>query len=230
MTVEGTVQGWIMVSISSFSCVLGASIVLILGVKSTSTKRCLSGSMALGSGVLIFNSLYTLLPASQQKLNSNLYTFLFFFIGVIFTVMLTWSIQWCTPLAIHTCDPIASTEEEQQKLILVSGVGGINKLVIEAVQQAVSVDNEEEVEESDLFRKPLSSPPPPPPPNHHHHRHSHTLSQHPHSHNHHHQVQDMEYGSIMITSVQDIITAEKNDYFLIGIQTAIAICIHKFPG
>lgn len=235
--VESITEGWIMVSISSLSCVLGASIVVILGGDNNSkslisNKKFLSGSMALGGGVLIFNSLYTLLPASQQKLNSNLYTFLFFFIGVLFTVFLTWSIQWCTPLAIHTCDPIAVviTEEEQQKALLLSAAHGDNSdeeersMIDELIMQQ---DQEQETLLTKSILQPRQQK------SHQHHSHQH----HHHSHNHHHhhygREGDIEYGSIMITSSQqqdNIITTEKNDYFRIGIQTAIAICIHKFPG
>ncbi|KAI9469853.1 MAG: ZIP zinc transporter-domain-containing protein, partial [Benjaminiella poitrasii] len=142
MSIQDTTEGWIMVSISSLSCVLGASIVF-LGKNVLENTTFLSSSMALGGGVLIFNSLYTLLPASQQKFNdSNLLTFLCFFTGVLFTVILSFIIQWCTPRAIHTCDPTTHV--------------------------AIAKDNI--IEE-----------------------------------------------------------ANKADYFLIGIQTAIAICIHKFP-
>ena len=132
--------------------------------------------MALGSGVLVFNSLYTLLPASHQKLNSSFLTFSCFFIGVLFTVALTWFIQWCTPHAIHTCDPIATVQEQQRNPDTMTSV------------------------------KPLLSHP-----HHHHHR----------------RESIIEYGSVLITQEdQD----ERNDYYLIGMQTAVAICIHKFPG
>lgn len=174
ISIEGSVKGWIMVLISSLSCVLGASIVVILGGKKiTSSKKFLSASMALGGGVLIFNSLYTLLPASRQKLESNFFTFLCFFCGVLFTMSLTFMIQWCTPHAIHTCDPIAAVQKNSTE------------------------------------QEPI-------------------LQRHDHHHNHHHNNQQpslMEYGSIVEEEEDD-----KNDYFLIGMQTAIAICIHKFPG
>ncbi|CAO3645637.1 unnamed protein product [Mucor hiemalis] len=195
MTIEGSLEGWTMVSISSLSCVFGASVVVILGDKKCiSSKKFLSSSMALGSGVLMFNSLYTLLPASQQKLNSNFLTFLCFFIGVIFTVLITWLIQWCTPHAIHTCDPIASVQQQLQKHSNTSSSNpSINELMIES--------------------QPLLH------------------NQHDKPHHHHHRRESIiEYGSVLITSEDnDEMTTEKNDYFLIGMQTAIAICIHKFP-
>lgn len=158
-----------MVSISSLSCVLGASIVVLLGnSKIISSQKFLSASMALGGGVLIFNSLYTLLPASQQKLNSNLITYTCFFSGVLFTLLLSSTIQSCTPRALHTCDPIATVVQQKNQ------------------------------QETPII--------------HHHHHHTSTI----------------DYGSI--TNNDQVIITEKDDYFLIGMQTAIAICIHKFPG
>jgi ZIP family zinc transporter len=151
-------KGWLMVLISSTSCILGASIVF-LGKKVLESQPFLSASMALGGGVLVFNSLYTLLPASQLKLDSNIWTFACFFGGVIFTVLLTYSIQWCTPKAIHTCSIPTKTKD------------------------------------SDVTKPILS----------------------------HHHVQDIEYGTMATPAI-------RNDYFVIGIQTAVAICIHKFPG
>ncbi|KAI8075466.1 Zinc/iron permease [Gilbertella persicaria] len=153
-------EGWLMVLVSSLACISGASIVF-LGRQILENQHFLSASMALGGGVLVFNSLYTLLPASQQKLNSDFYMFLCFFIGVIFTVCLTRFIQWCTPHAIHTCDSLSNTDSS----------------------------------------KPLFS----------------------HQHHHH---EERGYGSMVIHSDH---STERADYFLIGVQTAIAICIHKFP-
>ncbi|KAI7907212.1 Zinc/iron permease [Cokeromyces recurvatus] len=189
-------EGWIMVSISSLSCVLGASVVF-LGRKVLENSKFLSSSMALGGGVLIFNSLYTLLPASQQKLNnSNFWTFLCFFIGVLFTVILSFIIQSCAPRAIHTCDPTTH---------IVVAKNNIEEVILES--------NEE-----DNTSKPIL-------PYHHHHS---------------RRVDMIEYGTIVVSEegaeedeVDNInhshLHENKADYFLIGIQTAIAICIHKFP-
>jgi ZIP family zinc transporter len=165
MIAQDTTAGWFMVLISSMSCVLGASIVF-LGKKVLESQSFLCASMALGGGVLVFNSLYTLLPASQQKLDSSVWTFACFFTGVLFTALLTCFIRWCTPKAIHTCSITKDSRETD-------------------------------------ITKPI-------------------LSQH-----HHHVQEDLEYGTMTNSAAID---DNKSDYFLIGIQTAIAICIHKFPG
>lgn len=204
MATGASTEGWLMVIISSTACVLGASIVF-LGGKVLENKQFLSASMALGGGVLVFNSLYTLLPASNQKFDSNLLTFSCFFVGVLFTVGLSYFIQWCTPHAIHTCDPTST-------ITMKDSGNGINELVGE--EEAEEAEEEEEEEEVDLIKPIL----PPTPPLHNHHKH----------HHHHHSSRDLEYGSIIIH--EEDLDQDKNDYFLIGIQTAIAICIHKFPG
>ncbi|KAI8647471.1 Zinc/iron permease [Parasitella parasitica] len=209
MVIEASTEGWLMVIISSTACVVGASVVF-LGGKVLESKQFLSGSMALGGGVLVFNSLYTLLPASHQKFDSNLLTFSCFFAGVIFTVGLSYFIQWCAPHAIHTCDPTSAVTSKD--------VG--NTSINELVHGPELNDNdilEQEVEERDLMKPIL--PPTPPPLHNHHHRH--------HRHHHHLGDRDAEYGSITIHD--EDLEQDTNDYFLIGIQTAIAICIHKFP-
>ncbi|KAG2190661.1 hypothetical protein INT46_011356 [Mucor plumbeus] len=203
MAIEASIEGWIMVIISSTACVFGASIVFFDG-KVLENKQFLSASMAIGGGVLVFNSLYTLLPASNQKFDSNLLTFSCFFVGVLFTVGLSYFIQWCTPHAIHTCDPTSTVTMKD------SG-NSINELVGEE-------ENEQEEENDDNLIKPIL---PPTPPLHNHRKHKH------HHHHHHHSNRDLEYGSIIIHN--EDLNQDKNDYFLIGIQTAIAICIHKFP-
>jgi zinc transporter ZupT len=169
-----------------------AAVVFIdkIGGKSLESNSFLSASMALGGGVLIFNSLYTLLPASQQKLESNLLTFICFFSGVSFTVFLTYLIQWCTPHAIHTCDPFSNDD-------------------LKAINEVTLTDSEDDLNK----------------PHEHHHG----------SHHHHdhstHKVHDVEYGTFNgPSSSTTLLSEEQNSLFLIGIQTAVAIGIHKFPG
>ncbi|KAI8878468.1 Zip-domain-containing protein [Backusella circina FSU 941] len=200
LSISGSVEGWLMVLISSVACVMGAAVVFInkIGGKSLESNSFLSASMALGGGVLIFNSLYTLLPASQQKLESNLLTFICFFSGVSFTVFLTYLIQWCTPHAIHTCDPFSNDDD------------------VKAINEVTLADEEGgDAQEEDL-RKPLQ-------PQYHHHgnHHHHDHSTHKHTH-------DLEYGTFEDPSSSTTLS-EQNSLFLIGIQTAVAICIHKFP-
>lgn len=207
MAIEASADGWLMVIISSTACVLGASVVF-LGGKALENKQFLSASMALGGGVLVFNSLYTLLPASKQKFDSDLWTFLCFFAGVVFTVGLSYFIQWCTPHAIHTCDPTST-------VTIKDTASTINELVRrQDMTDEGRFHGNDQQDERDLMKPIL----PPTPPLHNRHRH-----------HKHHGNRDLEYGSIDIDD-HTLVDQEKNYYFLIGIQTAIAICIHKFPG
>ncbi|KAL9544458.1 hypothetical protein MBANPS3_007613 [Mucor bainieri] len=215
MAIEASADGWLMVIISSTACVLGASVVL-LGGKSLENKQFLSASMALGGGVLVFNSLYTLLPASKQKFDSNLWTFSCFFAGVVFTVGLSYFIQWCTPHAIHTCDPTSTVTMKDT-------TNTINELVRGQDMMDEDHDREEEEQDERDLMKPIL-PPTPPLHNHNHKHHHHQQQQQQHRHSN----RDLEYGSIDIHD-HDLADQDKNDYFLIGVQTAIAICIHKFP-
>ncbi|KAG1444262.1 hypothetical protein G6F56_010373 [Rhizopus delemar] len=69
-------------------------------------KKFLSGSMALGAGVLFCNSQFILLPASYQKLDSVLSVALCFLGGLLITIGLTKAVACCTPHALHTCDSL----------------------------------------------------------------------------------------------------------------------------
>ncbi|KAI8969233.1 hypothetical protein BDF20DRAFT_826842 [Mycotypha africana] len=143
-------DGWLLVLASSCACIAGASLIF-LKRRILENKHFISASLSLGGGVLLFNSLYILLPASHQNLNSNLLTFACFFIGVFLTISLSYIVEWSTPNAIHTSTNIATI------------------------------------------------------------------------HNH-----DVEYGTVVVGDASHV--DHKKDFLSIGIQTAIAICIHKFPG
>lgn len=144
--IKDSLGGWSLVLISSLSCITGAGIVF-MNEKVLENKKFLSGSMALGAGVLFCNAQFLLLPASYQKLNSLWAVALCFLMGLFGTVCLSQFLQKFTPDALHACDSLPTTKT---------------------------------------------------------------------------------YGTVqtnMSTSDED-----QKSYYLIGIQTAVAICIHKFPG
>ncbi|KAG1050463.1 hypothetical protein G6F46_005295 [Rhizopus delemar] len=143
--IKDSLGGWSLVLISSLSCITGAGIVF-MNEKVLENKKFLSGSMALGAGVLFCNAQFLLLPASYQKLNSLWAVALCFLMGLFGTVCLSQFLQKFTPDALHACDSLPTTKT---------------------------------------------------------------------------------YGTVqtnMSTSDED-----QKSYYLIGIQTAVAICIHKFP-
>ncbi|KAI9244447.1 ZIP zinc transporter-domain-containing protein [Sporodiniella umbellata] len=97
-------EGWLLVLISSVSCILGAGVVFMGSV--LENKRFLSGSMALGAGVLFCNSQFILLPAAYEKLNSVLWVAVCFVLGLMLTAGMTKLVSCCTPHALHTCDSL----------------------------------------------------------------------------------------------------------------------------
>lgn len=144
--IKGSLGGWSLVLISSLSCIIGAGIVF-MNEKVLENKKFLSGSMALGAGVLFCNAQFILLPASYQKLNSYWAVALCFLMGLFGTVCLGQFLQQFTPDALHACDSLPTMKT---------------------------------------------------------------------------------YGTVQTNkSASD---EDQKSYYLIGIQTAVAICIHKFPG
>ncbi|KAG0172313.1 hypothetical protein DFQ30_010725 [Apophysomyces sp. BC1015] len=140
--------------------------------------------MALGSGVLVFSSLFSLLPASQKHLNSDRLMYACFFAGACLTLLITYIIQWCAPNAIHACGHSRHHKNLEQG-------------------QLVKADSSEtEEHDQPLLRQDrLRS--------------------------------DIEYGSTdyheETDGTEELTAEEHGQYFTIGVQTAIAICIHKFP-
>ncbi|KAL0088252.1 Zinc/iron permease [Phycomyces blakesleeanus] len=103
-------EGWLMVIFSSVACVAGASVVFVdklwkphNGESLLESRSFLAASMALASGVLLFSSLSILLPEASLRLGSPVKTYICFFGGALFTLLLTRLIHWTTPNAIHAC-------------------------------------------------------------------------------------------------------------------------------
>lgn len=157
-------------------------------------------SLSLATGVLLFSSLSTLLPASQKRFEEGkeYLVYLCYFAGAGATVALTRIIRWCAPDAIHACGGGDSKRNHD---------GTETRMIVPQESQSTIVYNNpsSDDEERTMLTKDNN--------NtwiidygsteneldHHHHRH-------------------------------DSNASNKQDYFRIGIQTALAICIHKFPG
>ncbi|KAI8137339.1 Zinc/iron permease [Fennellomyces sp. T-0311] len=207
-------QGWLLVLVSSLACILGASVVFIdklwsagHGSSILESRPFLSASMALASGVLLFSSLAVLLPASRNRLgpSSAYLQYACFFGGALFTLCLTTVIHYLTPDAIHACggppSPVQSADEEH----------GADTHHHDDRHHQNNVENHDE-------HQPIK---------HHHHHHygttdAHVLREahfrfHPH---HHEECHDEDHHT----------SQEDHQHFLrIGIQTAVAISVHKFP-
>ena len=143
----------------------------------------IASSLALGSGVMIFSALYTLLPASRSRLESDGAVYFYFFSGILATLAITRIVHWTAPDAIHS-----HGEDHHHH----------HDLSESSSTTATTAPHEDE--QAFLKSAPTET----------------TRLM--------HWDQD-EYGSRDRHP-----TVPENDYFRIGIQTAIAICIHKFPG
>lgn len=187
--------------------------------------------MSLASGVLLFSSLSILLPASQKKLDSTTLSFVCFFGGALFTAILSKVIHWCTPDAVHACggppSPLDNNHADEERASPTSSHDS---------GRGSSQDggNEEDCSEEYCilnhhskhryqnsygavpFREAHFRIHPSIQPQQEHHQHHH---RHPSRHHH-----GQERGDHQADD------KDTRDWLRIGIQTAIAIGVHKFPG
>ncbi|KAL0073518.1 Zinc/iron permease [Phycomyces blakesleeanus] len=108
-TDQSFIEAWLSVLVSSGACIVGASIVFVDNFWPAShpsvlnNPSFLSAALALASGVLLFSSLSTLLPASRAHLKNDFFVYASYFLGVCLTLTLTYVIQFIAPDAIHSC-------------------------------------------------------------------------------------------------------------------------------
>ncbi|KAI8983158.1 ZIP zinc transporter-domain-containing protein, partial [Pilobolus umbonatus] len=204
--VKPTIDGWLGVLLSSTACILGASILYLDKFCRESfldSRSFMASSMALASGVLLFSSLAILFPEAKDRLNNNSLLYLFYFSGAIFTLLLTRLVHYLMPDAIHACGDaveVCQHEEEQSKL---------NKPCDVEYGTIKSSESHFRFHHDDLVHQPSSESVAESTSSHHHDNHHH--------HHHHHE------------SVEVTVHNDPNHYYSIGIQTAIAIGVHKFP-
>ncbi|KAI8070503.1 Zinc/iron permease [Gongronella butleri] len=198
--------------------------------------------MALASGVLLLSSLAVLLPESQIRLGSTTDAYGWFLVGALITLVLTRVIHWCTPDAIHACGSNSpshdhSTMSSSSSLPSIIAAPSTPQLVTPTSKPAqklvqpdlVTIDYGSTLVADAHFRFH----------EHHHHQHHqhHHHSQddeeaqlapelHHDHHNHHdHHGHDHENSDSQPLDIEN----DRFRFWSIGIQTAIAICIHKFP-
>ncbi|ORX53106.1 Zip-domain-containing protein [Hesseltinella vesiculosa] len=245
--IGNTKESWLLVLISSLACTLGASVVFIDKVfpkrhTSILTSRVfLASSMALASGVLLVSSLSILLPESRTRLDSTAGAYGWFLVGAVITLALTRIIHWCTPDAIHACGTLSPTHDHCTASTSSSSIPSMAipttpaQLSLHATQQQPETQKLVQHDVSDYgstihpdahFRFHEHS-------HHHHHDeeaqapHDSLGHQHDHDHGHdhdHHHHHDSEQDDQPVDLDHD-----RQRYWSIGIQTAVAICIHKFP-
>lgn len=121
MLTDAILQGILFTLGSSLACILGASIVFadvflqgfpqFNGFNLLESRAFLSCSLGLASGVMLFSSIYILLPTSRVHLadspffsnHLNLSLFVFYLCGILFTLTLNAVICHFIPDAINTC-------------------------------------------------------------------------------------------------------------------------------
>lgn len=165
----------------------------------------IAATLALSSGVMIFSSLSALLPASLQRIDPDFLAYACFFGGVAFTLVITRIVHFFAPKAVHSC---GATDHDDDHLHTPTTLK-TPKNDIQTLKGPADSPGERER----LLR---------------------------------YQNWDLEYGarnaagyfdemhhmhprsagSTLISEEADV----EEDYFKLGIQTAIAIFVHKFPG
>lgn len=232
---ENWQESWLLVLISSIACILGGEILVVyssivfaytFSFHSTPASvvfvdtvwpssrynraytsileqpKVIASSMALAAGVMLFSSLFTLLPASRARLGSDHWMYLYYFIGIATTIFINRCIHWCAPNAIHAYNEAPHQHSHHQSSPLEHPDSCSSQSTLLPTTQ-----------DDPSFIKSTNG----------------NLGEHTRLHwnsaeygtvNHHHH----EYFDPVKGNDQD------NDYFRIGIQTAVAICIHKFPG
>ncbi|KAI9323549.1 Zinc/iron permease [Dichotomocladium elegans] len=250
---EQDLRGWMLVLISSIACVVGASVVFIdkFLFRTSSileSRSFLAGSMSLASGVLLYSSLSVLLPEAIKRLDGGTLVYAGFFGGALFTLILTRIIHWFTPDAVHACGGSPGPHDDEETALPISSRS--SSLAEEEEHQPLcnnSSDNEasDTVKRTSASTTTVSS-------GHHHafygttsllseshfrihpsniiqgnhdHHHHHRCDHHPHPQRHysHHQHHELHGHS------QDGDEESYGQFLRIGIQTAVAIGVHKFP-
>lgn len=168
------------------------------------SRAFMASSMALASGVLLFSSLSVLLPQAEKKLGSPALQYTFFFGGALFTLVLTKLIHRLMPDAIHTCDTTDTCQHEQEPIAKRKGCD-VEYGTIKSSESHFRFHHDDH----GVSRHQQSSECLPV-------VHQHQDLPH-HHHDHHHET------------VEQAVSNDPSHYYSIGIQTAIAICVHKFP-
>ncbi|KAI8646424.1 Zinc/iron permease [Parasitella parasitica] len=224
-TTDSNLNGWLGVLLSSSACVVGASIVFLdrfCRISLLDNRAFMASSMALASGVLLFSSLSILFPQGQKRLNNDALLYSCYFGGATFTLLLTKLIHYMMPDAIHACGDASEschhTEENQNHQ-------HNHTRHHDSHQERQKLNNHPCDVEYGAIRSSES----------HFRFHHHDLlhsNETPHengqgddtasecSSTHHHNHHE---------SVEQTVNNNPGHCYSIGIQTAIAICVHKFP-
>jgi zinc transporter ZupT len=178
----------------------------------------MASSMALASGVLLFSSLAVLFPQAQKRLDNDTLLYLCFFGGATFTLVLTKVIHYIMPDAIHACGDASESchhaeqnnhnhnqhnhHEHSERRKLNDHPCDVEYGTIRSSQTHFRFHHDDQVHETRNSNETRDS-----------NSDSSSVIQH----NRH-------------ESVEETVSNDPGHYYSIGVQTAVAICVHKFPG
>lgn len=181
----------------------------------------MASSMALASGVLLFSSLSILFPQAQKRLDNDALLYSCYFGGATFTLFLTKLIHHLMPDAIHACGDASESchhadeahdhhnhhhASQQERRKLNGHPCDVEYGTIRSSESHFRFHHDDLVHSNG-------------PLNHNDHQDGDTVSECPSTQHHNHHE-----------SVEQTVNNDPGHYYSIGIQTAIAICVHKFPG
>lgn len=186
----------------------------------------MASSMALASGVLLFSSLAILFPQAQSRLNNDALLYTCYFGGATFTLVLTRIIHYLMPDAIHACGEASENchhseenhhhhhhhnhnhshqdnhvREERRKLNV--HPCDVEYGTIRSSETHFRFHHDDQVHNPTSATEDENDVSSESPSTQQHNRHE---------------------------SVEETVTKDPGHYYSIGIQTAVAICVHKFPG
>lgn len=229
-------EGWLGVLLSSTACVVGgrsynkkidvfnnsllASIVFLDKFFKKSfldSRPFMAASLSLASGVLLFSSLSILFPQAQKRLNNDALLYTCYFGGATFTLVLTKVIHFLMPDAIHACGDASEEchhaeevhhhhheEEEEEQRKLNDRACDVEYGTIRSSESHFRFHHDDQMHGSSTTAVDMEPD---------------IDSECPSAEHHYHHE-----------SVEETVTNDPNHFYSIGLQTAVAICVHKFPG
>ena len=184
-----------------------------------------ASSMALASGVLLFSSLSILFPQAQKRLDNDALLYSCYFGGATFTLLLTKLIHYLMPDAIHACGDASESCHHAEENHNHHG-NHHHHNDHESQQERRKLNDHPCDVEYGTIRSSES-----------HFRFHHDDLVHSNEPPHRNRSSDDTVSECLSTqhhnrheSVEQTVSNDPEHYYSIGIQTAIAICVHKFPG
>lgn len=164
----------------------------------------MASSMSLASGVLLFSSLSIMFPQAQKRLQNDTLLYACYFAGITFTLLLTKLIHYLMPDAIHACGDGSDSCQDHDSHSH-DERRKLSKHRCDAEYGTMRSSESHFILHYEDYQDNNDA--------------QNEDNTHEHSHHHHHH-----------DPIENVVGNDPKHYLSIGIQTAIAICVHKFPG